>query len=61
MKTTFRIECPHCGWGAKWRDRDINMGWVRRYCIHCKKEFFIRIAIQQVRIDVEETKPEDTP
>lgn len=61
MKFSLRIECPHCNWGHLWRDAYINQGWLVLQCGHCGEEFFTKVSIPTVDIQVEKILPEGVP
>lgn len=63
MKVNFRIECPNCKWGFPWSDRYVNQGWLQLHCSHCDKDFYSKIAIPivQVEIQLESPFPPVTP
>jgi hypothetical protein len=61
MKIAFRIECPHCHWGSPWSDNDVNQGWVLLRCQHCDKEFYNKITIPEVKIEIAKELSVDLP
>lgn len=58
MKIAFRIECPHCKWGVEWRNDYVNQGWISLTCSHCTEEFFTKIHIPVVSVEIQKEKPE---
>lgn len=61
MQITFRIECPHCHWGHKFKDSYINMGFIENSCDHCGKILFFKVTVTGVQIEVLKEIPKDTP
>ena len=61
MKMTFRIECPLCKWGNQWNDGYINMGWIGLICTHCEEKFFAKITINDIKVEITDSLPEDVP
>ena len=61
MMLTFRIECPKCGWGHEFRDSYINRGWLELCCSHCENEFFAKVTVSGVNVDVQQKLPEGAP
>ena len=57
MKINFRIECPYCGAGHKWRDGYINQGWVELTCHKCENHFHTKITIPIVKVETEKECP----
>ena len=58
---TFRIECPKCHWGYEFKDSFINKGFLKGKCQHCENEFFFKITVTGVNVEVTQELPEDTP
>jgi hypothetical protein len=58
---TFRIECPQCHWGHEFKDSYINDGFLKGKCAHCGNEFFFKITVSGIQIDVSQTFPEGIP
>lgn len=52
MQVTFRIECPKCHWGHEFKDSYINMGYLKGKCQHCGNEFFWKIDVTGINVDV---------
>jgi len=61
MQLTFRIECPECNWGHKFRDAYVNEGWLKGKCHHCGNIFFWKIKVTGVQIEVDQNLPEGKP
>jgi hypothetical protein len=61
MQATFRIECPKCLWGHEFKDSYINMGFLKGKCQHCGNEFFFKITVAGVNVEVSQELPEGVP
>jgi len=61
MQTTFRIECPKCHWGHEFKDSYINMGFLKGKCSHCGNDFFFKVAVSGIQVDVLQDLPGDVP
>lgn len=61
MQMTFRIECPKCHWGHEFKDQYINMGFLKGRCDHCKNDFFFKVAVSGVQVDVLQDLSEGVP
>lgn len=63
MQLAFRIECPHCGWGFKWRNRFINQGWLGCICenSHCKQKFVTKVSVREVKVEIQKELPDGQP
>jgi hypothetical protein len=57
MKITFRLECPFCNWGTPWSDGYVNMGWIKLICGHCSEEFYVKIAINDINVEISKELP----
>ena len=58
MKVAFRIECPICHWGNKWRDDYVNMGWIGIVCSHCQEKFYTKVKISGLNVETAKEPPE---
>ena len=61
MQINFRVECPHCHWGVKYRDSYVNKGFLKIKCDHCKKVLFFKITVMGVLVEVSKELPEGLP
>ena len=59
MKIAFRIECPHCRWGFPWNDTYVNQGWLKVACNHCESEFWTKITLNEVKVEIKKEPPEE--
>ena len=57
----FRLECPKCKWGHEFRDSYVNQGWIKLHCTHCENEFWTKIAVTGIKIEIEQDLPEGAP
>ena len=58
MQIPLRIQCPNCNWGYEFKNKLINMGWIKLKCNHCDGEFFTKITINDFKIETQEEIPE---
>jgi hypothetical protein len=52
MKITFRIDCPH---------KNVNMGFLKATCRHCEKQFFFKITVTGINIEIKKKLDPDIP
>jgi hypothetical protein len=57
-KFEIRIECPKCCWGYAYRHEEVNKGYRKAKCIHCGNEFWYKITINKIDIDVCQDRPD---
>lgn len=56
MILSIRIECPICGWGYKYHNKDINQGYRKALCHHCNNTFTFKITINNICVSVIDPK-----
>ena len=61
MKMTFRLECPQCHWGHEFSNDYINMGYLKGKCAHCENEFYFKVTVMGVNIEISQNLPDNVP
>jgi predicted Zn finger-like uncharacterized protein len=54
----FRVECPKCGWGYAVKDAQINAGFIRVTCDHCRNRFWFKLTLSDINLKVSQDLPE---